>query len=183
MQELVESITHDAKLQAADILRHAHKDIQKYNEETEQLIAAKRQQLHAQAKIKEQELLQRIEAKRKLEAMQQTLRCRQELIDETFEAARQKLEKLPPAQRKKLLDQLWKKASSQISIAQVTAAEKDMQTMRKKCRKVRSTPGIGGFIAENKDGTIRVDMRFETLLEDVKTKKSSEIAQVLWRKT
>jgi vacuolar-type H+-ATPase subunit E/Vma4 len=180
LQELAANITADAMTAAQEIEAQLDAELSKINAETQAMVGERRQQLYAQAQQREQELKATAEAKRKLEAMQQILRHKQQLLDETFAAAEERLAKLKGPERKRMLELLWKRASSQIAISSVQAAKQDAAFFRAKKVKVSTAPGLGGFIAIA--GKVQVDLRFETLLLEARSSRIAEVTAALWGK-
>jgi vacuolar-type H+-ATPase subunit E/Vma4 len=175
VQELTSSIINDAHSQAERIDEETHVEVTRIRRETDELIAKERERLHTQAK-REQELLEaRAEAKRQLESRQKLLAYKQQLIDNAFKAAQEQL--AHSSKKRQLLRQLLQRASKQIAIGSIITT-KDSARMFKVRTKVE--PGLGGFVALSKDGKVRIDMRFETLLAEVKERKTAEIAKILF---
>ena len=178
MVELVASISTDARLEANYIDTQAQEEIARINAETAMLVTKKQELLASVARKQEEEALHRLEAKQQLETRERRLACKQALIDETFAAARKAIQQ--KTVRRKLLQRLWEKASKQIPVARVITTRIDALFFKGKKVAVTTTDGIGGFIAESADKKVRVDMRFETLLDDLRERKIAEISAVLF---
>jgi vacuolar-type H+-ATPase subunit E/Vma4 len=176
IEELTGTIIADARVQAARIDDEANAEVKRIQEETAKLLAAQREQLYAKAKHAQEELEQRAEAKRRLEAAQKTLLFKQQLIDDVFIAARQSLEHMPSASRGRLVRRLHDSVKRQMSIGSIIAARKDTRYIKGS----RAGEWSGGFIAKSKDSRVTIDMRFETLLADIKARKSGEVARILF---
>jgi vacuolar-type H+-ATPase subunit E/Vma4 len=175
VQELTSGIINEARSQAEQIDQETYAEVMRIRKETEELVAKERERMHTQMKREQELLIARAEAKRQLESRQKVLSYKQELIDGAFKAAQQQL--THSAKRRQLLRRLWQHASKQITVGSVITT-KDSARMFKVPKKV--VPGLGGFIALSKDGKVRVDMRFETLLSDVKSRKTAEVAKALF---
>jgi vacuolar-type H+-ATPase subunit E/Vma4 len=183
MEEMVASIKAEAMLEARRIDEETRAELDRINAETARLVAAERERLNAQARLREEELLRHLEAKQQLEARQRTLACKHALIDEIFALARSALEQMGDGQRRVILQRLWERASAQMSIAHVIAARRDAGFFRQKREKkvtVTAVEGLGGFIAESQDRAIRVDMRFESLLAEIRQHRIAEVSTVLF---
>jgi vacuolar-type H+-ATPase subunit E/Vma4 len=144
------------------------------------MLAAEREKRFAQANRQRDELVARMQAKRQLEQMQATLRCKQELLDDAFSAARHELTKRSSA-RTALLRRLWLHASRQIAVATVIVAKRDEAMFRNKGVRIKTQEGLGGFIAQSADGKVRIDLRFETLLDDVRARSTARITEILFK--
>jgi vacuolar-type H+-ATPase subunit E/Vma4 len=180
IDELAASIIADARLQAGRIDKEADAEVERINNETERLVRAQQDKLLQAAKQQQQEIVARIEAKQELAAHQEVLQAKQHVLDDVFRHATAKLYKLSGAKRKELLKHLLNKASRQIRIGGIVAARHDARSLKVKGVKVTTAEGHGGFVAKSKDGKVRVDMRFETLLSDVRSRKTAEIAKILF---
>jgi vacuolar-type H+-ATPase subunit E/Vma4 len=180
LQELAASIAAQGMSAAQQIDLEAQTQLQQIDAETERLVSKRREQLYAQTQQQEQELKARLEAKAKLEAMQQILRQKQQLIDETFSAAEATLRKLDGAQRKSMLQKLWQNAAAQIKPAQVITTKQDASFFRGKKVKITLAEGLGGFIAITSDKKLQVDLRFETLLAEIRARHTAEVSNALW---
>ena len=181
IERLTESIMADARMDVLQIETQTAEKLKQINQETDELVAAKRARIYRQAKQNQEELLQRMQAKRTLEATQQVLRCKQELLDETFVAAKEALRRISTVERKKLVVFLWRSVLTQLRTPKILAAPQEMRFFKGKTSQLEPlSQTTGGFIAESQDGTVRIDCRFETLFETVKLTKSAEIAAVLF---
>lgn len=179
--ELAAGIVADARLQAARIEAEGAHEAQRIRQETEEMAARQRAALEEMATQQRKELDARAHAKRELAARQETLVCKQELLEEVFAAAQHALEGLPAAKRRALIVKLLDRARRQMPIGSVKASPRDLKSIKG----LRTTPSqcSGGFIAISKDGTTRIDMRFPTLLDNVKRRKTAEIAEALFNES
>ncbi|MFO7710620.1 MAG: V-type ATP synthase subunit E family protein [Candidatus Woesearchaeota archaeon] len=162
-----QKIISDAKAKAKEIVEAAEAEAR---QEEEQRMKALENQL---ASKRTQEV-----ASAKLEQKKQKLIARKEMLDKVFEEASNKLpKKLTQAKRKKLLGDLFKSAQKEITVAKVYCKDADAKLLDTEHKKMNM---LGGFIAENKDGTISVDYRFETLLEEIRGRYLADINRILF---
>jgi vacuolar-type H+-ATPase subunit E/Vma4 len=180
MQELVAGITKDARQQAGEIEEQTQKEIARINAETATLIIEQRKRLYDNAHHQQEEQLQRAESRRNLEAMQETLACKQQLIDRAFSEAKKELAHLAGVKRKKLLENLWKRTG--IDVGTVITSKKDAQFFKGKSVKIKTMECTGGFIAVSRDGKVQVDLRIETLLESIRQHKVAQVSEMLFAK-
>jgi vacuolar-type H+-ATPase subunit E/Vma4 len=180
LQELAASVAADAKLQAQRIHEETEGQVQRISAETEELVARRQAELDDQARRERDEKLQRILAQQRLAASQERLLAKQQLLDAAFAQASKELGSMSPSARKAMLERLWTKACSQIAPASVVCAKQDEQFFAAK--RVRTTPGdmLGGFLARSSDGTTQVDMRFETLLAQYRSRNTARLGKVLF---
>jgi vacuolar-type H+-ATPase subunit E/Vma4 len=68
-----------------------------------------------------------------------------------------------------------------MDVASVTATKPDAAALRSMGVRVRgTTDGTGGFLAYDADEKVGIDLRFDTILEHVRTSATGEIASVLF---
>lgn len=176
IEELTSTIISDARAQAQRIDEETDAEVTRLEEETAKLLAAERERLYAQAKREQTELEQRAEAKRQLEATQKALLFKQELIDDVFKSAERALHDMSAGKRRKLIHALHERVKRQIAIGSIYAAKKDVRYIKG----ARVGDGSGGFVAKSKDGKVMIDMRFDTLLTDIKARKTANVAKILF---
>ncbi|MFP4423861.1 MAG: V-type ATP synthase subunit E [Candidatus Woesearchaeota archaeon] len=162
-----QEIISDAETKAKEIVETAEAEAR---QEVEQRMKALENQL---ANKRKQEV-----ASAKLEQKKQKLIARKEMLDKVFEEASNKLpKKLTQTKRKKLLGNLFKSAKEEITVARVYCKDSDAKLLGIENKNMNM---LGGFIAENKDGSISVDYRFETLLEEIRGKYLADINRILF---
>ena len=103
----------------------------------------------------------------------QKLNLEKDLIKEVFDITKVRLKNSTGKKREKLLRKLL--AKTRFSYSKVYCAKQDLKVVKK----ANSTDIIGGVILENKDGNIRLDLSYETLLDSIKQDNLSEIAKIL----
>jgi V/A-type H+-transporting ATPase subunit E len=106
---------------------------------------------------------------------------KKEIMQETYKKALKKLEGIDAKKKKTIVTTLFKKASEQMNIATVYCNAKDTKLLVKKNIKTVANDTIqAGFIAENKNGTVRLDYTFATLFEEVKENTLQKVANMLF---
>ena len=78
-----------------------------------------------------------------------------------------------------MINSLYRKAGSEIDIGKVYCNKKDSKMF--KGVETSSTDIIGGLIAESKDGLIRVDYSFDTMLESIKENEIKGVVDALFK--
>ena len=109
------------------------------------------------------------------------LDAKREAIDSVFSSVKEHLMNLQAKERQKLLRALYKKAKTEITVAQVYVNNTDVGFMKKLCKQVKTANIAGGLIAENKEGSVSVNLTYEELLDDAKNKLLVEVSGVLFR--
>jgi vacuolar-type H+-ATPase subunit E/Vma4 len=179
--QIVAQIEADAQREAAGIALQESQEVANIRAETARMIEQARKRMEAEVRIKQEEEMHRTRAKQQLEIMQTTLRCKQELLDELFAQAEKEVHGLPRSDRAKIIARLVQRAKNQMSVAYVTAATQDAKLIRG--IRTKTAKGLGGFVAHSKDDRIRLDLRFETLLAEVRRKSLPKIAELLFRES
>ncbi len=162
-----EALVHDAEKQAKE---HVAKALQDYDQEFSQEKKAFEQSLEQTEK---REL-----AAASLEAKKYLFETKKQLLQEVYDTARAKIISLPASERKVILQRLLDKAKREVSLATVYSNNQDKHLISESAQLM---PISGGIIAENKDGTVRVDYSFDTLFELVKEQTTAEVAHQLFR--
>jgi V/A-type H+/Na+-transporting ATPase subunit E len=163
-----ERILKDAKTQADLLKSQIVKEVSIYEEESDKKV---------NQKIKMMEV--KILASSALEVKKKNLSIKESLIKESFDTAINKIDKkLTLPARKKLINNLLKKAEKEIEIGIVFCNAKDKKLIESK--KLKEIDILGGVIVENKEGTVRIDYSFETLIDEIKEKNIAEINNILF---
>ena len=117
-------------------------------------------------------------ASAELESKKLILEAKKEAIESVFEEARKRIEKLSGKQREDCMNRLLEKAKNDIAVAKVYCSKNDARLVEG----FKAEPsGInGGLIAENADGTVRVDYSFDTMLQNIKENELQEISKILF---
>jgi V/A-type H+/Na+-transporting ATPase subunit E len=123
--------------------------------------------------IKHQEM-----ASAELENKKILLETKKQLIENVFLEVGKKLETLDSGKRQEYVKKLLENAKNDIEVANVYCNEKDVKFVGD--LKSESADILGGVIAENDDGTVRVDYSFDTLLENIKENELQNINKVLF---
>ena len=114
-----------------------------------------------------------------LEINKVNLDFRKRFMDQVFESVKEKLKKISDDHRTDHVRSLLKKADHEIKIAVVHCNKKDKKHVGKEY-KAESAEILGGLIAESKNGELRVDYSYETLIEDLKETLIPEISKMLF---
>jgi len=181
IQELAASIIADARRESARIDADANEQATRLESETERILRERRERMLTGARRRRDAVVRCETAKAERAARLAVASCKLELIDEVFARARDRLAATRGGARKALLARFFATARRSLAIASVTAARQDAATLRRMGVRVRGTAaGIGGFIAHGTDGRVTIDLRFETVLEQLRPTLTGEIAIILF---
>ncbi len=161
------AIINEGKIQAKEILQKTKEKVNKSKEKTVK---------------KTSEIVSSMErtelASLKLLLKKQQLNAKKEVIDSLFDEVKNQLEKLNSKEKEKILKKLLQKGKKEVNAEYFYCNAKDKALISKlsglKFRE--SIECSGGFVLENKEGTIRSDQTFDLILEKVKEKNISDIS-------
>jgi len=171
-EEILEETSHIGAMQ----IEEARKKAEAIKEDTRKLIEEENRKNEAEIESLIAQIKSAIEAKAKFEIKKLELNSKKEIIDQIFKKAEEKIRSLDPKIEEGLIKTLLADAKSEIDVATILCNEKTKRYMPSNMH-VKVTGMAGGLIAENKDGTIRVDNRFETILAEVRKNALKNIAK------
>ena len=76
------------------------------------------------------------------------------------------------------MGKLLEKAKNDIEVEKIYCNKKDLKLLKE--FNAEAMDMTGGLIAENKDGTVRVDYSFDTMLQTIKENELQSINKVLF---
>lgn len=119
-------------------------------------------------------------ASTELELKREELQMERELLDRVQRLAQEKLKSLPRERNEAILKGLLSHFEREGT--QVHAAAKDelFVKMASKLHFAGPLAGAGGLVITNPDGTVRMDLTFETLMRDLSEKRLKEIHQKMF---
>ena len=167
--EKAESIISEGKKEAAKIIQEANEHAKEYRQkikEEGEKTAANLEKLGIAAANNEAKRLE--------------LEMKKRLIMKAFEDAGERVVKADDSKRQDYLRKLIEKARKEIDVETVYCSKKDSKNINGfKCKE---TDIEGGIIAENKDGTVRIDYSFGTIIDNIKEKELHKIAEIIFQK-
>lgn len=105
-EKLKDKIMEEARLQAEAILKKAEDEAAALIDAAEKEAAAKREEIIEKAKLEAVEVKKRLIAVSELESRKQKLKAKQEMVDEAFSKALDKLGKLPQVEYQTILSEM-----------------------------------------------------------------------------
>jgi V/A-type H+-transporting ATPase subunit E len=168
-KEKITSILQDAEKQATQILQSKQKMI-------DEAVEKKRQELEKQITLlKTQE-----ESSVEIEVKKIRLNAEKDILAQTYQECLQALSKLPHEQ---ILSFILKKTKTELPEAAYVYSNTRDETL---IRSLTNIPYggtidiLGGIIVENKEKTLKIDYRYETIAELVWERSLKEIAKKLF---
>ena len=178
LEAVKEEIVRQAKEQETALLAEARKEANRIMREAEKKIEEMKEKSESEIKrmidvIKKQEL-----ASGELENKKMILEAKKQVIENVFNEAKKRIEKLDDKKRELYIKKLLEKIKNEIEISYVYCNKKDAKFL--KGFNVANADIIGGLTAENKEKTVRVDYSFETMLDSVKEAQLQNISKILF---
>jgi V/A-type H+-transporting ATPase subunit E len=183
LNKVVDDILHKGEEKKREIIRLGEKErdeqvLQAGKRIEENRLKEEKKTRSLVAQMEQQEL-----SSAELESKKILLAAQRRALEELKEQALAELAKYPPDKRKKLYSELVAKAKKDLGECYVYSSKDDKALIQ---LPVGMASGgvidcIGGLVFESKDRSIRLDFRFESLLEEVWNKKLQEIFGKLLR--
>ena len=162
-----EALIAEAKKEALSIMKEAESKVAEFKEkaeaETKKLIETMKRQETASAELESKKLI---------------LEAKKDAIASVFEEARKSIGRLSDRKKEEHMNKLLENAKNDIEVAKVYCSKNDAKLVKE--FKAESSDIIGGLIAENADGTVRVDYSFDTMLQNVKENELQKISKILF---
>ncbi|MBI3034699.1 hypothetical protein HYY71_00105 [Candidatus Woesearchaeota archaeon] len=178
LEAVKEEILNSAKEQANSLIAEGRKEASRIARETEKKI--EEMQSRSEAEIKKAlDMIKRQEsASAELDSRKMLLEARKQAIENVFAEARKSLERLDDKKKEFIMKSLLEKAKKEIEVAKIYCSKKDARFVRG--MDVAAAGMIGGIIAENSEGTIRIDYSFDTMLQSIKEGELQSINKTLF---
>ena len=161
------AILEEGKQEASQILQLAKKRVLEDSQNREQA-----------QKDRAEKIKSRLITQAKFEAKKKILESKREILQNVLVLAKSELKNLPASKKQQLITMLLNKARSHMETARVYVNESDLKLVQG--HSALAAPIIGGVIAENKDGTVRIDYSFDSILEQVFQQSMPEVAEILF---
>lgn len=181
LEKVVHDIEARARTHSDEIIKNAEHEARLIlNEASERAAKAESDAIASLKKDFEQRRAHEL-AKAEIEAKKLVLNAQKEILVSVREKAKQQLEALPDDVNRKILDSLLQEAEKDLQKGHLFCSDKDKGFLSAfKAFSYKGGAKGGGILVENLDQTVRLDLRYPTLLEDVWDKNTGEIAKVLF---
>ena len=192
IEKIIDRISSDAQREIDDVLAAAQAEAEKITAEYQAQAKAEADDILARGQKAAVERGERLASVAQLECRKEVLRAKQEVIDEAFRLAMDKLTQLPQEAYVSLLADLAVEASSKgneklifsvadrarVGKAVVVAANQKLGDKGQLTLAQETRPMQGGFILS--DGAVEVNCTFETLVRLQRETLSTQVAGVLF---
>lgn len=181
LENVVDEILESARKEADQILRTAkmEKDamLRQATEEASSRKAAMLKETEDSVKrLRQQEL-----SSAELEEKRIVLNARKEMLDRTFEESNKQLAEMSSSEKRSLYNKILEKGRKVISEPKIYCPLGEAKLLdTKNGEKVEEIKMGPGLILESRDGTVRMDYSFRTVLEDVWEKELKGVSNILF---
>ncbi len=176
IEEVRKEIIDNAKNQARQILKEAEKEKQGILASAETRVNAIKERLDKEAEKSVEQYKIMMLAEATSIAKKQRLSLERDVINEVFEKSKEDILSISSKKREQHLTKIMAKAGKEF--AKIYCSKKDIALMKK--YRPSEADILGGLILENKEGDMRLDLSYETLLEKIKQDNVAEIAKILF---
>lgn len=192
IEKIIDRISGDAQREIDDVLAQAQAEAEKITAQYQAQAQAEADEILARGEKAAVERGERLASVAQLECRKEVLRAKQEVIEEAFQLALDKLIQLPQQEYVSLLADLAVQASAkgneklifsvadraQVGKAVVVAANQKLGDRGQLTLSQETRPMQGGFILS--DGVVEVNCTFETLVRLQRGALSTQVADMLF---
>ena len=177
LEKLVEDILRKGDERAQEIIRQGETERQKQIALADDDISASREKAEARLQNQIAQMEQHELSSAELESRKMMLAAQREVLEDLRERILVELSQYPQDKRNALYSRLFAKAKSILGDCYVYSNEADASTLRPPAgiTKAGVLECSGGLVFESNDRSVRLDYRFETLLDELWNKKMNEI--------
>lgn len=202
-EKIVSSIMSDAEIKAESIFAEAEKEKKSILSEGEVQAVAEKEKILENAQKTAQMRYQQIISEAKMNSRRMELEAREEVIEEAFKKAEEKLKEIASSdatEYKASLEKVITEAGAEIgggdlivlvkdsdtgkikgSISSIEKSISDKTNNHTKLEMGETIPTIGGAIVKTKDGKIEVNNTIEARMIRFKKSLRSEVARILFK--
>ncbi len=192
IEKIIDRISGDAQREIDDVLAQAQAEAEKITAQYQAQAQAEADEILARGEKAAVERGERLASVAQLECRKEVLRAKQEVIEEAFQLALDKLIQLPQQEYVSLLADLAVQASAkgneklifsvadraQVGKAVVVAANEKLGERGQLTLSQETRPMQGGFVLS--DGVVEVNCTFETLVRLQRGALSTQVADMLF---
>ncbi|NLK25443.1 MAG: hypothetical protein GX307_02575 [Euryarchaeota archaeon] len=176
--EILESANQEGNLRIQEAEKERARILKEADLKIEKMQKAEEKELQdALLRMRRQE-----QSSAELEAKKIVLNKRKDILNQTFEETLNELAAMAPAEKSALYKKLLAEGKKTIPMPSVFCpiGEADLLAGLSGCESLTEIDMESGLILESNDKTIRLDLRFRTLLESIWEKELKDISAVLF---
>lgn len=180
LERVIEDTLRKSRERAEEIRRRAEEERRRIIEEAErraeEIKRRKRREAEETAKrMRIQELSSaRIEAKRRI------LKLQKEIFERCYQEGLKAISELPEERREKILRRLISEAERESARIYSNKKEEELVKKLTELEYGGNIDCVGGVIGENSNGSLRIDLRYETIFSSVFDSSIKEIKSMLF---
>ncbi len=177
LEKVVEDILRRGEEKRKEIISLGEKERDEQIRQAEAKAAEERQNTERRTQVIIAQMDQQELSSAELESKRSLLEAQRQVMEALKDQVLAELEEYPEAKRKRLYSKLVQKAKKELGTCKVysTKADKELLQLPYGVTHVGFFDGTGGLIFESADGSLRLDYRFESILEDLWSQKMREI--------
>lgn len=179
IEKVKDEVIAKAKKSAAGIIAESQKEAERMINAAEEKAEIRKNTAALETEKELADMKIRELSSAELEAAKMLLNAKKNAIDKVFDEATQRISKMPPSSRKEHINAMVGKAKSQIEIGKLLCSERDIKNIDG--YKIQPAGITGGIIAENRDGTVRIDYSYEAIIEKIRREMLKDVAKILFK--
>ena len=183
MDKVVEDILRKGEEKKLEITRLGEKERDEQVREADKRIEENRLKTEKKAASQIAQMEQQELSSAELESKKTLLTAQRQALEGLKEQVLAELAKYPADKRKKMYSKLVARAKKELGECYVysNSADKSLLQLPSSMSRKGTLDCSGGLVFESKDGSVRLDFRFESLVEEVWSKEIQEIYARLFR--
>jgi V/A-type H+/Na+-transporting ATPase subunit E len=179
LEAVKNEIIEQARKKESTLIAEAKKDSEKIILNSQAKASKEREKIGFQTESALKNLERQDKASIILENKKSIMEAQRDITSKVIETVKAKINNLEESKREKFIKKLLSKAQNDIKIGTIYCNKKDIGFL--KDLNTREYPISGGIIAETKDGTVRVDYSFDSLLQSIIDNEVQEINNILFK--
>jgi len=182
LEKVVEDILRRGEEKSSEIVGLGEKERDEQIHQAEIKAAEERQNTERRTQVIIAQMEQQELSSAELESKRSLLEAQRQVMESLKEQVLAELENYPEQKRKRLYSRLVQKAKKELGTCKVysTKADKELLQLPYGVTHVGFFEGPGGLMFESADGSLRLDYRFESMLDDLWNEKLRDIYMKLF---
>jgi len=168
--ELIEKIEQEARKEIEQIIAEAKAKVQEMLQEEEQRLKEWAEDFHKEKRAEAERECRLILSKARAQARAEYIQAKEQVVAEIFARLREEAAALrnDPQAYKQFFAAALQEAQREIGAELLLSIDPQDEALAKEFSKRQTIKTLGGFIAQSLDGTIVLDNRLETRIENLK---------------
>ncbi len=177
MEKVVEDILRRGEEKRKEIISLGEKERDEQIRLAEAKAAEERQNTERRTQVIIAQMEQQELSSAELESKRSLLEAQRQVMESLKEQVLVELERYPEEKRKRLYSKLVQKAKKELGSCRVYSnkSDKGLVQLPSGVTYADTFDGAGGLMFESSDGSLRLDYRFESILDDLWSEKMREI--------